>query len=210
MFAVAVSSKKKYHDLKLHRRHFLFPACLCLFLFAPPHLLLSCSFSPPLSIHIHTHTQTQTNTAVTVAYYSGQVRACRWGLLNAGAIVHQRLGNRGTCCDYRWRLAIYTNTHVHRPTHINRLQSKHVEWKHTMDANRHTLLCQGCRHKATLAWHLHKVGHTWKALACGCTSTAHTNKLFITHLLFVCMNYTICAGYDWMSPEHMRLWVWGV
>lgn len=76
------------------------------------------SFSPlplsfPPSLSLHSHTQTQTNTAVTVAYYLGQVRACRWGLLNAGATVHQCLRNRGTCCDHRWRPAIYT--HMHRP-----------------------------------------------------------------------------------------------
>lgn len=129
MFAKTASSEDKSEDLEFHCRHltsvnlccfsfhFLFSACWCLCLF-----LSSPYFSLPLSLwlSLHPHTQTQTNTAVTVAYYSGQVRACRWGLLNAGATAHQCLRNRGTCCDHRWRLAIYTHTctDLHTPTSV--------------------------------------------------------------------------------------------
>lgn len=137
MFTKTGCSKGKWEDLKFYCRHVtsvnvywkLLFSLLCLFMF----LLFFCPLLRSLSLSLSLHTQTQTNTAVTVAYYSGQVRARRWGLLNAGATVHQCLRNRGTCCDHRWRLAIYTCTYTRTYTHC--LMRKYV-----INVNRHTLL----------------------------------------------------------------------
>lgn len=123
--------------LCVHWKPFIFSS-LPVYVFAYFYLLLlSICLFLSLSLSLHPHTQTQTNTAVTVAYYSGQVRACRWGLLNAGATVHQCLRNRGTCCDHRWRLAVYTRTHA--PPTRTHTRRGHAEYKRTVNANRHTL-----------------------------------------------------------------------
>lgn len=99
LFAETGDSKEKSDDLKFVNvlKVFIFFVSVCIFAYF--YLLLT--FYPLSLLAFYPHPQTQTNTAVAVAYYSGQVRACRWGLLNAGATVHQCLRNRGTCCDHR-------------------------------------------------------------------------------------------------------------
>lgn len=113
---------KKWANLKfvasvnLHQKAFIFSSLAVYSLSLFISSLSLCVFCS-LTLLLYPHTQTETNTAVTVAYYSGQVRACRWGPLNAGATAHQCLRSRGTCCDHRWWLAIYTHTYIPKPTH---------------------------------------------------------------------------------------------
>lgn len=151
MFAdTGCSKEKKWANLKfvasvnLHQKAFIFSSLAVYSLSLFISSLSLCVFCS-LTLLLYPHTQTETNTAVTVAYYSGQVRACRWGPLNAGATAHQCLRSRGTCCDHRWWLAIYT--HIYTQTYSQTCRLPNM-W-HTMNANRNISLCHSYTQKVT-------------------------------------------------------------